>query len=66
MKAEGHVVEIDCDKVTIDGLVVPVVGTYDVGNGVSITGQASRVYLVTYLLATLVQCVLLDTTWILQ
>lgn len=47
LKAEGHVIELNCDKVIINGVETPISGTYLVGN-VSVTKQTRGGYLVNY------------------
>jgi len=48
VKTQGHVVEVSFDTVTIDGVVVPITGTYNVGNGVNVTKVGPNDYIVNY------------------
>lgn len=47
VKAEGHVIEIGCNKIVINGVEIPIFGTYHMDN-VSITKKGRGEYLVDY------------------
>jgi hypothetical protein len=48
LKTLGHVIQVQGDTVTIDGVVTPVTGTLQVGNGVNVTKLGTGNYVVSY------------------
>lgn len=48
LKVNGKVIEINCDKVIVEGVQQTFTGTYNVGNNVTITKSGAGVYTVNY------------------